>query len=202
VVIDRKGKLYGNTVEGGANGYGAVFELVPTAGRYKERVIYSFNITDGLNPGSGLAMDAKGNLYGTTTFGGDTGVCPVVGCGTVFKMASDAQGNWAESVVLALTVSDGADTVGPVALDGRGNVYATARTGGAHNQGSVIELTPSGNGTWTETLLHSFDYTYPHGYDGAAPYAGVTVSRGKVFGTTSSGGAYDNGIVFEMNPAN
>src|SRR6202011_165110 len=103
VVIDRKGKLYGNTVEGGANGYGAVFELVPAAGgRYKERVIYSFNITDGLNPGSGLAMDAKGNLFGTTTFGGNVSVCPYVGCGTVFEMTADAHGNWAESVLLAL----------------------------------------------------------------------------------------------------
>jgi uncharacterized repeat protein (TIGR03803 family) len=203
VVIDRKGRIYGNTTYGGAGGSGAVFELVPSGGgRYKESLIHSFDITDGLNPGSGLAMDSKGNLYGTTTFGGNVSVCQYVGCGTVFELAADTQGNWTESVLLALSFGDGGDTVGPVALDRRGNVYAVARTGGANGQGSVIELTPGGNGSWAETILHSFHYTFPYGDDGQFPYAGVTVSRGKVFGTTSSGGAYDNGIVFEMNPAN
>jgi uncharacterized repeat protein (TIGR03803 family) len=201
VVIDRKGRLFGNTVFGGANGYGAVFELVPTAGgRYKESVIFSFNVYDGFSASSTPVRGPGGNLYGTTVAGGDLVACPLVGCGTVFEMAEDAQGNWTESVLLAMSGSDGASTLGPVSFDRGGNLYAVGQFGGVNGGGSVFELTPSGNGAWTETVLHLFDYTQR--YDGLSPYAGVTVSGGKVFGTTSSGGAYDNGIVFEMNPAN
>jgi len=63
--MDREGKLYGNTNVGGALGDGAVYELSPSDGGYDEKVIYSFNVYDGLQPISGLTMDRNGNLYGT-----------------------------------------------------------------------------------------------------------------------------------------
>jgi uncharacterized repeat protein (TIGR03803 family) len=201
VVIDRKGRLFGTTVFGGANAYGAVYELVPAAGGlYKESVIFSFNLHDGFGPSTALVRGPGGNLYGTTEAGGDLVACQLGGCGTVFEIAEDAQGNWTESVLLALGFVDGASTRGPVAFDEAGNLYAAAQ-GGALGGGSVFELTPGGNGAWTETVLHLFGYPNLQGYDGEVPVAGVTVSGGKVFGTTFVGGAYKYGIVFEMNPA-
>jgi uncharacterized repeat protein (TIGR03803 family) len=200
VVMDREGRLYGNTLVGGALGDGAVYELSPSGGGYDEKVIYSFNVYDGLQPISGLTMDRNGNLYGTTSSGGDMSVCYYVGCGIVFELAKDSEGNWNEKVLHEMTGSDGSYTVGPVVFDSAGNLYAAAEFGGI-NLGSVFELTPTRTGPWKETVLHLFDYHLPNGKDGESPWAGVIFDRGRVFGTTASGGgSYNSGTVFEITP--
>ena len=64
------GKLYGTTDEGGAHGYGTVFQLT-TSGQ--ERVVYSFKSgSDGAYPCGGL-VNVNGKLYGTTQSGGAHG---------------------------------------------------------------------------------------------------------------------------------
>jgi len=73
VIFDPSGNLYGTTYNGGAYGYGAVYELRPTTGgRWTEKVLHSFNAngTDGQYPYAGLILDSSGNLYGTTFEGG------------------------------------------------------------------------------------------------------------------------------------
>ena len=79
LTFDKKGNLYGVTVDGGAHGGGTVFE-VTAAG--KEKNLYSFGSEagDGNNPYGGLIFDKKGNLYGTTLWGG------AYAGGTVFKL--------------------------------------------------------------------------------------------------------------------
>ncbi len=78
LVLDKNGNLYGTTIYGGANGFGAVFEL--TSGGV-EKVLYSFQGSpDGYYPTAGLVFDKSGNLYGTTELGG------AFGDGTVFKL--------------------------------------------------------------------------------------------------------------------
>lgn len=78
LVRDAKGNLYGTTEQGGASGGGTVFEVDNTG---KEMVLHSFNSEpDGLTPYAGLVRDAQGNLYGTTSAGGN------LGYGTVFKL--------------------------------------------------------------------------------------------------------------------
>ena len=77
VIFDQSGNLYGTTFGGGPNQAGAVFELSPGSGGWTEDVLYSFNPhegqdgTDGASPTAGLARDSSGNLYGTTTLGGN-----------------------------------------------------------------------------------------------------------------------------------
>ncbi len=83
VVVSQDGSVYGATLGGGVNGYGAIYRLHLSNGSYKERVIHSFGLVDGLEPDSDLVEDAKGNLYGTTFAGGTNfAACPYVGCGT------------------------------------------------------------------------------------------------------------------------
>ena len=78
LILDAKGNLYGTTYQGGASGFGVVYEISATG---TEKVLYTFlGGTDGSNPSSALARDAKGNLYGTTNQGGASGL------GTVFKI--------------------------------------------------------------------------------------------------------------------
>jgi len=83
LVVDPAGNIYGTTFYGGTFGYGSVFEI-DTSG--KLTVPHSFdNSPDGANPLGGLTRDDSGNLYGTTSEGGDLS-CGFSGCGTVFKV--------------------------------------------------------------------------------------------------------------------
>ena len=91
LIMDKKGRLYGTTPDGGAGtcsfvapGCGTVFRL-STSG--KETVLHRFegSLGDGAIPYASLVMDTAGNLYGTTTSGGASGNCSG-GCGTVFKL--------------------------------------------------------------------------------------------------------------------
>ncbi len=79
LIMDANGDLYGTTNQGGAYGYGTVFELSPSG---TETILHNFldNWTDGGLPDAGLIMDAKGNLYGTTSYGG------TYDGGTVFRV--------------------------------------------------------------------------------------------------------------------
>ena len=76
IVFDKAGDLYGTTSNGGKSRYGTVFELIAPVhpgAAYKEKVLWSFNNTDGLEPNAGLILDSAGNLYGTTSAGGSSG---------------------------------------------------------------------------------------------------------------------------------
>jgi uncharacterized repeat protein (TIGR03803 family) len=88
LIMDSAGNLYGTTPVGGLHGFGTVFKLTPSG---TETILHNFaGGTDGIEPSSGLTMDTKGNLYGTTALGGGVG-CPNIdgpygGCGTVYKI--------------------------------------------------------------------------------------------------------------------
>ena len=144
LIIDSSGNLYGDTVfSPNDNGNGTVFELTPSGGVWNYTVLSSipetfFGIT---GPLGALAMDASGNLYGTTFGSGDTGVC-VYGCGTVFQLAPSA-GGWVFNLMYEFTGTiDGAGPSDGVVLDRNGNLYGTASEAGAGGYGVVFEFTP------------------------------------------------------------
>lgn len=81
--------LYGTTLADGANNGGVVFE-VGTGGTDYKILANPNGTTDGADPYGTLAVDTKGNLYGTMLYGGNTkcvGASGTPGCGTVFKVA-------------------------------------------------------------------------------------------------------------------
>lgn len=177
--------FYGTTAEGGADGYGTVFE-VTTLG--SESVVYSFTGgSDGGTPGAGVMSDGIGNLYGTTEAGGS-------GFGVVYKVAPGG----GESVIYPFGGgSDGAVPHASLIMDNSGNLYGTTETGGASDLGVVFKITPGG----TETVLHSFA-----GADGAYPLASLIMDgSGNLYGTTSQGGTSTNcgggcGTIFKVGP--
>jgi uncharacterized repeat protein (TIGR03803 family) len=74
--LDAAGNIYGTTVGGGISKMGTIYELVPPAGKskkYKEKVLWSFNGTDGAKPHDSLILDSASNLYGTAELGGSGG---------------------------------------------------------------------------------------------------------------------------------
>jgi len=90
LMMDSAGNLYGTTFEDGADGCGSAFKLTPSNGSYIYTSLHDFTCgSDGGNPISTLVMDADGNLFGTTTIGGNPGGhnCDGLGCGVVFEIA-------------------------------------------------------------------------------------------------------------------
>ena len=194
LIFDAAGNLYGTTYQGGTYSYGTVFELTPPAGGgWTEKVLYSFNNDgmDGVWPESGPIFDAAGNLYGTTRQGG------TYGGGTVFELTPTPGGGWTEQVLHYF--GNGMDGVIPYAgliFDAAGNPYGSTEGGGDYGDGTVFELTPATGGGWTEQVLHSFN-----GTDGYCPWTGLIFDvGGNLYGTTTGGGTYGGGTVFELTP--
>ncbi len=126
LVFDQAGNLYGATLFGGGKRTtcdslyggqcGTIFKLSPPktkGGKWTERVLQRFaGGTHGANPSSGLVLDGKGNVYGTTAGGGSTG-CQGPGCGTAFELKPPTKtgGGWNEKMLHRFT--DGNDVAGP-----------------------------------------------------------------------------------------
>jgi uncharacterized repeat protein (TIGR03803 family) len=202
LISDSAGNLYGTTVGGGTDGFGTVFELSPDgSGGWKEKLLHSFTYRGGTNPYGSLVFDSAGNLYGTTQNGGSLNACQKHGCGVVFELSPNGTGGWTEKVLH--TFQDGQDGFNPFAgltLDSAGNLYGTTYFGGANCRcGTVFELSPKSDGTWTEKVIHSFN---DNGTDGYFPYAGVILdSAGNLYGTTVAGlNAMTGGTVFRLSP--
>jgi uncharacterized repeat protein (TIGR03803 family) len=201
LVFDASGNLYGTTNLGGTYSVGAVFRLAPNAdGSWSEKVLHSFNNsfnfngTDGFYPAAGLIFDSSGHLYGTTLYGG------LYGDGTVFALTPIDDGSWSEKVLHNFNTngSDGYYPYAGMILDSSGSLLGTTYAGGAYDSGTVFELTPKQDGSWSEEVLYSFD---DKGRDGYNPYASlVSDTAGNLYGTTLNGGAYDSGTVFELSP--
>jgi uncharacterized repeat protein (TIGR03803 family) len=136
VIFDAAGNLYGTTSSGGAYGYGTVFELSPTVGGgWIEKILHNFDVANGASP-TGLIFDPSGNLYGTTSGGGDAS-CD---CGTVFKLTPRPDGEWTECELHTFT-GYGEIPEGGVIMDAAGNLFGTA-SAGTDNYGLVFEITP------------------------------------------------------------
>jgi len=144
LIFDQAGNLYGSTVYGGTSNNGTIFELSPSGGGWSYTVLYNFGpgvIGGGGGPQGSLAMDAAGNLYGTTHVSGANGY------GSVFKLTKSGSG-WTYTALHDFTGgSDGAYPFGGPAVDANGNVYGTTMNGGTSGLycsscGVVWEITP------------------------------------------------------------
>lgn len=195
VFLDAAGNLYGTTVFGGltfcglggGSTCGVVYKLDPAG---HETVLRNLISVEGMQPFDSPVMDAAGNLYGTTAFGG----APYFN-GVAFKL--DPAGHY----TMLHTFTGGADGSGPhpgLMLDAAGNLYGGAGGGGdlscnhPYGCGVVYKLDPSGH----ETVLHTFT-----GADGAGPSGVVLDGAGNLYGTTGGGGTYGWGVVFKLDPA-
>lgn len=181
LIRDGAGNLYGTTDLGGTSNSGAIFKVDKTG---KETVLYSFTgRRDGGYPQASLILDAAGNLYGTTTIGGDLAcqVGQMTGCGVVFKLANTGL----LTVLHRFHGTDGADPYAGLVRDTSGNLYGTTSAGGTgcyDGCGTVFKLDIAGK----ETVLHSFT----GGTDGAVPGGGTLIldRLGNLYGTTTWGG--------------
>jgi hypothetical protein len=219
LVRDAAGNLYGSTTWGGYEGNpdcgeigcGTVFEVSPPAipgGEWTEQILHYFGLSsaDGLNPESGLALDANGNLYGTTYSGGK-------GFGGIaYRLAppSQAGGVWTETVIhdFSYTRSDGAAPIATMILDPEGNLYGTTMFGGAscyidgafYGCGTAFKLSPEDkSGTvWNESVLYFFQPGPGNARQSAASL--LFDNYGNLYGTTVYGGDDEKGTIFRIVP--
>jgi uncharacterized repeat protein (TIGR03803 family) len=226
LIADADGNLFGTTSSGGAgNNGGSVFEIVKTSHRRgrdaDERNLHlpglpsyantpttlvSFcslaNCADGSGPASDLIVDAKGNLFGTTSVGGANGR------GTVFEIVKTARGYASTPTTLVSfcaqpNCADGSGPFGGLIADAKGNLFGT--TLGLFTTefeghitiklvGTVFEIAKTASGyASTPTTLVSF-------VDGRGPAGSLIAdAQGNLFGVTVLGGTANNrGTVFEI----
>jgi uncharacterized repeat protein (TIGR03803 family) len=178
----------------------ALLVIVSSAEAQTETILYNFTDgSDGGYPNARLTFDGKGNIYGTTYSGGDFGY------GTVFELSPKHGGGWTEKVLYSFcsapNCTDGATPYfSYVMFDSSGNLYGTAKYGGANQDGVVFKLS-SVKGKWKETVLYNF-CSQTECADGSNPVNGLLMdSAGNLYGITLSGGTGVAGTVFEVSPS-
>ena len=188
LVLDAAGNLYGTTLNGGAYNFGTVFKLDAIG---TETVLYSFSGAplDGEFSYAGIVRDTAGNLYGTTTRGGASGMG---GEGTVYKL--DTTGT--ETVLHSFTGSpvDGSFPYAGLIRDPAGNLYGITTKGGASKRGAVFKVDATGK----ESILHNFNGTDGTGRNLLRGL--IRDGAGNLYGTTAfGGGAFNAGTLFKIS---
>ena len=180
------GNFYGTSAYGGPSGLGRVYRIT-AAGTFT--VLHSFtgDSTDGAYPVPALIQAIDGKLYGTTASGGGSDQ------GTVFTITPDT-GTF--TILHSFNAeTTGANPAAALVQATDGNFYGSTQAGGTFDMGTLFAITPGG----TVTLLHTFAGGPA---DGAYPRVSVIQAvDGNFYGSTPSGGAGSQGIVFTITPA-
>ncbi len=200
LVFDAAKNLFGFSSNGGScfteggSAYcdGAAFELRKHAGAWQEKVIYRAD--DSTAPPAGASFDDQGNLYGSSDFAGPEGV------GDVFRLIPPSgKGMWTAQVLYSFqNGNDGAIPSAGVVFDAQGNLYGS--TGGTDSvAGNIFELSPTGDGTWTESVLFNFEN---EGFIVDPLQGPLMDADGNLYGATSTGGATADGLVYKVSRKN
>jgi uncharacterized repeat protein (TIGR03803 family) len=197
LVRDSAGNFYGTTSQGGnfkcfgAAGCGVVYKL-NSAG--VETILHRFTGPDGATPLAPVILDRNGNIYGTTTYGGNLGNClSGLACGTVYKLSPSGKLSVLHSFGGG---SDGSEPTSGLLRDNSGNLYGTTAFGGASGFGTIFKIDIHNN----ETVLYSFtggsDSLYPTSLS-------LRDSTGNLYGTTEGSGqtGLPEGTLFKLDTA-
>lgn len=191
------GDLYGTTYAGGAHNGGVIFKITPAG---VLTVVHSFcglfGCSDGLNPEAPLVLATDGNLYGTTVLGGVGGCGGCHGGGIAFRIS--LAGTFAKIHDFCTgTCTEYANPTNALLQASDGNFYGEMTGRSGYYSGNVFRMTPAGK----VTVLYAF-CKLTNCTDGVFPSGGlVQGANGDLYGTTSAGGKYNDGIVFSMTLA-
>ncbi len=191
LVAGSDGNLYGTcNVGGDESGHGTVFKIT-TSGALT--TLFTFDGFDGSNPATSMVQGADGNFYGTTPFGGDSVFSLDFGYGSLFSVS--ASGEFSD--LASFYHTNGSNPYGPLLQSSDGNFYGTTSWGGiitASNIfgfGIVFRMSPGGQ----LTTLYAFS-----GPDGENPNGAIVQgSDGSLYGTTDTGGAYNQGTIYRLS---
>ena len=132
--------------------FGCMAATIPAHAAGRDKLLYRFvgPTEQVVWPQGQLTADAAGNFYGSA----DNPISP----GLVYELVKGANGQWSDKVLYAFSGSGDGSGVNPgFVIDAAGNLYGTTNSGGAYGAGSVFELSPNPDGTWSKTTLYSFN---------------------------------------------
>jgi uncharacterized repeat protein (TIGR03803 family) len=188
-LLEVGGRLYGTTLQGGAEGSGVAFSMSTTG---QTKALYSFTNNGDSAEANGALIDLGGVLYGTTGHGG-----AYYDKGTVFSLTTNDTGKVLHNFNAGCGRVDGAFPSGSL-IDVNGTLYGTTGAGGKYGSsyycdgsGTVYTVTPSGR----VKVLYSFGSTSG---DGTTPVRELTKLNGILYGITYYGGACGVGTVFSI----
>ena len=129
--MDAAGDFYGTTSSCGTHMLGTVWKVSKGG---EEKVLHSFagGTSDGEYPLAGVIVDAKGNVYGTTSGGGASNF------GTVYKVSKSGQ----FTLLHSFNGTEGKDVYGGLVQNTRGTLFGTAQNGGTIGYGTVWKIIP------------------------------------------------------------
>ncbi|HYR44028.1 MAG TPA: choice-of-anchor tandem repeat GloVer-containing protein, partial [Terriglobia bacterium] len=145
---------------------------------------------DGATGSAGRLILRRGILYGAATVGGANGQ------GTIFSL-KHVPGEWQFKTLYSFKGQpDAGFPYGGLTFDQAGNIYGTTYYDGANDFGSVYQLSPQPDGSWSERVLYSFK----GGKDGLGSISNLVFGKnGALYGTTSEGGAGCScGTIFKL----
>lgn len=190
LIIDAAGNLYGTdtTIADGESAWSeGVFEASPSDG-YAGSIIYDSGVITASEGGGGLTMDSSGNIFGVSYQGYSSRIA------SAFELSPNGSGGWNSQVIY--TFPRDVEPEGPPVLDRDGNLFGTTIMGGDTDNGTVYELLPGSDGTWTRKVLYSFKGGKT---DGASPNGSIAFdAAGNIYSTTFNGGTHNAGTVFEL----
>jgi uncharacterized repeat protein (TIGR03803 family) len=187
------GKIYGTTAGGGTYAKGVLFEFDPTNNSYTKR--YEFqNAQNGTSPQGGLRLAPNGKLYGTTYNGGANGYSdyPYAGYGVVYEFDVNTLQYQKK---MDFNNTNGTYPRGSLTLANNNKFYGLAQTVVPNNTGNgvLFEFDPA-----TGSNQKILDFYVATG--GINPTGNlVQGTNGKLYGTTSGGGSYNQGVLFEYD---
>lgn len=213
LTLDADGHLFGTTFEGGSRQHGVAFRLTHKRGDglWPEKTLQTFCVPCGRNPSAAPALDAAGDVLGTTLYGGKDTQCPskrgVPGakiCGVLYKLVRSG-GHYDETLLHKFCsetdCADGRNPISGVLVDGEGNLFGATSGGGRGHNGIGAQI---GGGVVYE-LSDAFHVLYDFCSeadcaDGAAPSTPIIDTSGNLFGTAQGALASNPGTVYELMP--
>jgi uncharacterized repeat protein (TIGR03803 family) len=204
VLMDKLGNLYGQIGRGNYFNIGAIGELSRGSDGWAYTDLANFNPTVGYSPWAPPIWDGKGDLYGTTVYGGiSKPPCyDTEGCGVIFGVTHNRDGTWIYHIVhrFGSSSTDGLSSYGGLVMDASGNFYGTTLGGGIYGYGTVFRLTFA-KGQWKKTEVFDF----PNFRNGALPNGTLVLDKaGNLYGVGGGGnpgcGPFHCGVVFKLTP--
>lgn len=180
-------KIYGTTLLWGSGQDGVLYSMNLNGTGYQ--VLHNFSGPDGNQPEADLVV-AGSKLYGMAQFGALGGGA---GNGTIFSYNS-SNASFQTVYQFNGAFTDAATPMAGFTAVGS-SLYAATWEGGSYNGGTIIKMGSSGTGYSMVASLGGFGTPQP----GSTPESDLIQVGSKLYGTTDSGGAYDQGTIFSLD---
>jgi uncharacterized repeat protein (TIGR03803 family) len=179
-------QLWGTTIQGGPENGGVIFTINTNGEGYVIQKSFSKTTNEGWYPTGSLVYASNNKLYGMTAYGG------ISNQGVIFEIDPSTK-IFAKKLDLNSTTTGGRP-LGSL-VEANHKLYGLTSRGGDADQGTLFEYDLS-----TGNLTKKIDFDDDRGI---SPFGTlVLANNGRLYGVTSMGGEYNEGVLFEYDPAN